>query len=218
MIKNQIVLDKVNRLLTEAGIKPNSVVKSESYLQILVAITNSKSKFKFDIKQTSTTLDTEQKLDRNDAFIVSSFGYGIKAVVSSNFGKSKLLTYPNQTIFPAVTTSGSEFTPDDLMVFWNAALSLKVGNTVHIPALETYQFYYGPETQKSAATNYDQADGRSNGFKDITPQIMLKGSDNIDLTVEAPYFTGIKVANSNSNTVNYLTLICRGFLIKEVTR
>lgn len=223
MIKDQLVLDKVKAILAANGIDSKSVVISDSFLKVLQPVTNAKSKYKFDLKQTSQDAGAgsaaiEMKLDRNDAFIASSIGFGILPVVSGNFGKAKLQTYPNQTSLPPVTTVGSEFTTDDLNVFWNSILALKVGNVVHIPNLDTTHFYFAPETQKSAATNYDQYDGKQHGFKDLTPQIMLKGDDNIDLTIEAPYFNAIKVANTNANTVNYLVMWLRGFLIKEITR
>jgi hypothetical protein len=218
LFRDEEVYGKIKNLLRgKLGLNPDSVVMAPSFLKSIVQISNSASVYKFNLKTNESVVSSlvEQRLDRNDIFITSQIGYGILAVVSGNFGKAKLATYPNQTVFPAVTTSGSEFTPDDLQVFWNSTLSLKVGNTVFIPNYDTSKFYYAPETQKSGATNYDMADGSNDGFVDLVPQAILSGESNIDLQVQVPVFSGIKVANTNSNTVNYLALIQRGFLIKE---
>lgn len=217
MFRDEHVKKKADELLRKIGINPDSVVMAPSYIQSIKEITNSESVYKFSLKSGENVISEayEQRLDRNDIFIGTNMGYGILAVVSGAFGKAKLNTYPNQTVFPAVTTGGSEFTPDDLQVFWNSKLSLKVGNTVFIPNYDTDRFYYSPETQKSSATNYNQADGQMDGFTDLVPQVILSGEANIDLRVEVPVFTGIKVANTNSNTKNYLVTKYRGFLIKE---
>ncbi len=216
--RDEEVYNKVKNLLRgKLGIDPSSVVMAPSFLRSIVEITNNQSNYKFNLKSGESVVskEIESRLDRNDIFIGARLGYGILPVVSSKWAKAKLQTYPNQTTFPAVTAVGTEFTPDDLEVFWNSTLSLKVGNTVFIPNFDTSQFRYAPETQKSGATNYDQSDGANDGYIDQVPQIILSGEANIDLQVQVPLFDGIKVDNTNANTTNYLAIITRGFLIKE---
>lgn len=217
LMRDELVKKKCDQLLQSLGVEPSSIVLAPSFLKSVLPIANSTSLYKFQLKSDQNILapQIEQRIDRNDVFIAHRIGYGIMPVVSGNFNRALMATYPNNTVFPAVVGPPA-FTPDHLQVFWNARLSLKVGNTVFIPNYDTRNFYYAPETQKSAATNYDQVDGQMDGFVDWTPQIILSGSANIELNVEVPLDSTIAVANLNANTTNYLVAYFRGFLIKEV--
>lgn len=190
-------------------------VLSKGYLRALKQINNTDNTYTLDFKAASADLNVEKKLDRNDTFIAHSITYGVAPVVSSEYGRTRPQTYPNFTAFPEVTTASSEFDPNDLELFWNAYITIKVGSVVQIENLATREALYVPQTQQSSASNRSQIDGAEDGIIHLEPNVILNGYDNLAVQLTVPLFSGAKVANTNSNTVNFIWMQLNGYLIKE---
>jgi|GEM_PF-6493001 hypothetical protein len=189
-------------------------------LRLEQLISNNTTAYKFSIlEDQSSKTKSEIRLNKNDILFMTSIGYGVIAVnnaaatsgtAAGKDSASEIATYPNQTIFLAATG----FVPTDLEVFWKATLQLVVGTTTYIPGMETDGFRFVPQTQKSASTNYDQY-SRNSGFMALPTYYELRGTDQINFEVDITSYTGLSVANANSNYENRLVLRPRGFIIRN---
>lgn len=206
MTRQEEIIQKIKAKPAFAG-----KIFSPAFLRIIQTIDNAKSEYRFNIKRESGEASLERKLDRNDTFIMTDLGFFLIAVENSEFGRAKLNTYPNLTQFAV----NAGFTPLDLLTFWNGDLSLKVGSTEFLESLDMQDAYRVNETQQTLATNFDEQWGLKDGLIPLTPAVIMKGDDNIDIRLNVPLFTGIEVANTNAGFVNHVVLKPKGYLIKE---
>lgn len=200
-------------------------VIAPSFLRMESQISNTESVYRFRPEpQPASDHNTERKLNRNDVFHSTRWGMFLMAVVSSAFGPAVLQTYANPGVF--VTAAG--FTPAHLEAFYNGFIQVKVGTRVWIDGFDTARFRYVPDAQQGTTTaaiagpvTYTLANSGFDGDKgyyNLQPNLVLKGNENTEISLSIPSFSSIQVANTNANTVNWVALIPRGFIIKDVSK
>lgn len=129
---------------------------------------------------------------------------------------SSIITAQLNNVSPGVTNvQAFELVDDDLNVFWNGKINLKVGSTEHIENLDTQDAYFAPEDQKFTDFDFSSYDGRRDGYIPLDPPIIFRGIDNIDLRLTIPNFSGRVIENTTANIVNYAIVKPKGWLIKE---
>lgn len=188
---------------------PNQVI-APGKLRLESTITNSQNIIPFNVlEDTTVPTRTEKRLNKNDMFFMVSLGLFLAKLETGKEGRTKLLTYVNLTEFVAA----AGFTPTDLEVVYNGNVSLKISTREYISILDTNRFRYVPQTQQTAATNYDQYNEDEN-FVDLPTHYKLRGTDQIELSVNLPYFNGIQVESVAAGFTNNLVLVPKGFIIK----
>lgn len=207
-----ISLDRARTIYESAKRNPAYANKilAPSFVRIEAKILNGRTKYEFPFtRDTNSDTVTERKIDRKDLFLMTHMGLFLMKRDSTKLGGEVLQTYPNIIVFPNDSTN---FLGADLEVFYNGAISVKVGQTVYIEGLDTRQFRSVEENIQSSTI--DKSAERSNsGLIELTPQLTLDGNQKNEIVLEAPVSGSAKVENTVANMSNYLVLFGRGFLI-----
>ena len=218
-VGTRLAYEKAKQALANAGFNPNQVVLSQSYLRLEVALSTSITNYQFpvlvnDVSSSNTTsFATEQRLNLQDSFVISSLGFFVAAPSSSTAVDFQLATYPNASIFSTTNAASSLFN------WYNSSLTLTVNNRQIVPAYDLYRHYSVPITQQQSAPYYaantqafrDQQDGGESGFYPIEPAWVLVGSKQNTLQVQLP--SAMAAIQTNSRAI----LILRGHLAQNST-
>lgn len=193
-----------------AKYRKDGYITSPGYIRVEKAIVNGQTVYTFPVtKDQNSDTVTEEKLDRNDKFMVSHMGLFLMKRLSTKTGGEVLQTYPNIQEF---ADNSSTFLGADLEVFYNGKISIKVGQTVFVEKMDSRRFRSVEDVQQSSASTKSSAKENS-GFVELTPQILLDGDQKNDITLSAPVHSTALVANTVASTTNYLVWMARGFLI-----
>ncbi len=189
---------------------------SPSYLRVEQTLSNTKSRYTFDIKSTGAEVATEKKLDRNDLFVVTHIGIYLIAQVSTTLGAEVLQTYPNTDVF----VSATGFTPAHLEVIYNGFLEVKIGTKVNIPALPMQSFRFVPTSQQQAANNYILNSELNVHQHSYWPGILLwlHGTQNIEINIDFPALASMQIAGVASNTSNKIVFMPFGYVCKNAAK
>ena len=218
-VGTRLAFEKAKEAINRAGFSLGQAVLSQSYLRLEVSLSTSITNYQFpvltnDVSSSNTTsFNTEQRLNLQDAFVCSQVGLFFCKPSSSTATNFQLVTYPNTQIFSASNTATS------LYNWYNSSLSLTVNNRQIVPAYDLYRHYSVPQQQTTANADYttsginykDQQDGSASAFYPIEPAWVLVGSKQNTLQVQLA--SAMAAVESNSRAV----LILRGHLAQNVT-
>jgi hypothetical protein len=217
-VGTRLAYEKAKQALANAGFNPNQVVLSQSYLRLEVALSTSITNYQFpvlvnDVSSSNTTsFATEQRLNLQDSFVISSLGFFVAAPSSSTAVDFQLATYPNPYIFSTTNAASSLFN------WYNSSLTLTVNNRQIVPAYDLYRHYSVPQQQGGNAYTTaqtqafrDQQDGGESAFYPIEPAWVLVGSKQNTLQVQLP--SAMAAIQTNSRAI----LILRGHLAQNST-
>jgi hypothetical protein len=218
-VGTRLAFEKAKEAINRAGFSLGQAVLSQSYLRLEVALSTTITNYQFpvltnDVSSSNTTsFNTEQRLNLQDAFVCSSIGLFFCKPSSSTATNFQLVTYPNAQIFTAANTATS------LYNWYNSSLSLTVNNRQIVPAYDLYRHYSVPQTQQQTAPYYaanteafkDQQDGGESAFYPVEPAWVLVGSKQNTLQVQLPQ--AMTAVETNSRAV----LVLRGHLAQNVT-
>jgi hypothetical protein len=182
------------------------------FLRLEQVIDNAKNSLTFVTYSgdSANVYPTEQRLDRNDAFIATEVGlFILRQDVANKKTNGDLHSYVNLTTFAAA----AGFTPADLKAIYQGRLSIEIARERKLVALDTSRFLNVPETQQTGATNYDQKDGKKDGFIRLTPQIVIDGAGTNEFKVEWPSYAGWAGASVTAGTEHRVVLYFRGLLV-----
>lgn len=218
-VGSRLAFEKAKEAMNRAGFSLGQAVLSQSYLRLEVGLSTSITNYQFpvltnDVSSSNTTsFNTEQRLNLQDAFVVSQIGLFFAKPSSSTATNFQLVSYPNASIFSTSNTATS------LYNWYNSSLSLTVNNRQIVPAYDLYRHYSVPQQQETANADYttsginykDQQDGSASAFYPIEPAWVLVGSKQNVLQVQLP--TAMAAVETNSRAI----LILRGHLAQNVT-
>lgn len=186
-------------------------VITEGFLRVEVALVQGQNNYSFFIAKNTGQRLMENKLDLNDAFVVTKLGTRLLVDDSAAPGTHALQTYPNNSEFAAAIVPGLT-TPNHLEAFYNGKLQIKVGDTVFADAIDTNRFrYVGTAQQTSATTKSEQWE--DSGLSYMTRQIILQGQSKNDITLTVPAFPTQTIQATSGTALTYVVLYCRGFLV-----
>lgn len=210
----RLVFDNAKSLVSNAGFSVGQAVLSQSYIRSEVAMSTSTTSYQIPILVNSTgsttNFATNNLLNLQDAFVVSSIGIFISIPAASSTTAFPLYTYPNASAF---TTSGAATA---LYNLYNGKLSVVVNNRQIVPAWDLYRHLYVPQTQQGAAataTTIDQNDATEFGYYPCEPNIVLVGSKNNIISLELPG----AISTLQAGVAPRISLIMRGILAQNVT-
>jgi hypothetical protein len=159
-----------------------------------------------------TNFSTNNLLNLQDGFVVSSIGVFVAIPAASTTTAFPLYTYPNATAF---STSGAATA---LYNLYNGSMSVTVNNRQIMPAWDLYRHLYVPQFQQgssSSATNggIDQNDATEYGYYPVEPNIVLVGSKNNVINLELPG----AISTLQASTAPRIVVIMRGILAQNST-
>lgn len=191
-----------------AGLQPfRGKIITESYLRVEQPMVNGQNNYNFDIQKTSGSSNTENKLDLNDAFVMTKIGMFLTYNVSTTPYIGVLQTYPNNEYF---TLAG--VTPAHMEAFYNGNYKITVGQTVFLNALDTRRFrYVGTAQQSSPTTKSEQHE--DSGLSFLARQIILQGQGNNQIVLNVPSFAAQAIVTTAANTTTQVVFYARGFLV-----
>ena len=211
----QVVSDERERAIYEHNSSQNRFTgknMTPGYLRLEQEIVNSKNIFSFPTfsGDAASVYPTERRLDRNDAFIATEVGmFLLRQDITNGKTNAELHSYVNLTTFVAA----AGFVPADLKSIYHGGLSIEIGRVKKLVAFDTQRFYKAPITQQTGATNYDQKNGRKDGFVRLTPQVVIDGAGTNDLAITFPSYAGWTGASVTAGTQHRLCLYLRGLLV-----
>jgi len=224
-LNQRLVFRNAVKSMVKAGVDPRTAILSQSYLRLERVVTTSVASYQFgvlinDTPQGSTIQSTENRLNLQDSFFVSS----VSAYVSlqSTFDTSTnapLYTYPNPHIFKTGVATATS-TAKALYNLYNGSLSCTVNNRTILTNWDMYRHLSVPQTQQLADTftattiNLDQQEGNTSTSYSVEPNLVLIGSKNNNLTLSMP---GAINYIEGSSQVTKIVLILRGVLAQNST-
>lgn len=210
----RLVFDNAKNLVANAGFSTGQAVLSQSYLRSEVAMSTSTTSYQIPILVNSTgsntNFATNNLLNLQDAFVVSSIGVFVAIPAASTTTAFPLYTYPNATAF---STAGAATA---LYNLYNGKLSVVVNNRQIVPSWDLYRHLYVPQTQQGAAstaTTIDENDATEFGYYPCEPNIVLVGSKNNVISLELPG----AISTLQAATAPRIVVVMRGCLAQNVT-
>lgn len=155
----------------------NRLIPDVLRMEALFTANNNKLKFFTYIGDPLTVTETERRLDRNDAFVATSWRIGLM-VKTPGKNNGQVITYPN--IFQLGAAAAA-----DMWNFYNGVLRMNVDNKDEVKTFPLIKFLDIPTTQQTAATNYDSRTGAS-GVIPCIPNIIIDGDKKNEIEVEFP--------------------------------
>ena len=212
----RLIFDNARNLVQNAGFSAGQAVLSQSYLRSEVAMSTSTTSYQIPVLVNSTgantNFPTNQLLNLQDAFVVSSIGVFVSAPAASTTTAFPLFTYPNAVTF---STAGAA---SALYNLYNGKLSVTVNNRQIVPAWDLYRHLYVPQFQQGASSSVtnggiDENDATEYGYYPVEPNIVLVGSKNNVITLELPG----AISTLQASTAPRIVVILRGILGQNIT-
>jgi hypothetical protein len=211
----RLVFDNAKALVSNAGFNVNQAVLSQSYIRSEVAMSTSTTSYHVPVlindTQNGSSFATENRLQLQDAFVVSKIGVFVAIPASSSTTAFQYYTYPNAQAF---TTAGAAAA---LYNLYNGSMSITVNNRQIVPSWDLYKHLYVPQTQQASSTgtntSIDQNDASEFGYYPVEPNIVLVGSKNNQISLNLPAAIGTLQAT----TAPRIIVIFNGILAQNVT-
>ena len=211
----RLVFDNAKALVSNAGFNVNQAVLSQSYLRSEIAMSTSTTSYHVPVlvndTQNGNAFATENRLNLQDAFVVSSIGIFVAAPAASTTTAFPYFTYPNAQTFSTVGAAAA------LYNLYNGSLSITVNNRQIVPSWDIYRHLYVPQTQQATSTGtntaIDQNDASEYGYYPVEPNLVLVGSKNNQISLNLPSAIGTLQAS----TAPRIVVIFRGILGQNIT-
>jgi len=210
----RLVFDNAKNLVNNAGFSAGQAVLSQSYIRSEVAMSTTTTSYQIPILVNSvgagTNFATNNLLNLQDAFVVSSIGVFVAIPAASTTTAFPLYTYPNATAF---STSGASAA---LYNLYGGKLSVVVNNRQIVPSWDLYRHLYVPQTQQGAASTastIDENNATEYGYYPVEPNIVLVGSKNNVISLELPG----AISTLQAGVAPRIVVIMRGILAQNVT-
>jgi hypothetical protein len=210
----RLIFDNAKNLVNNAGFSAGQAVLSQSYIRSEVAMSTTTTSYQIPILVNSvgagTNFATNNLLNLQDAFVVSSIGIFTAIPAASTTTAFPLYTYPNGLAYSTVGAAAA------LYNLYNGKLSVVVNIRQIVPSWDLYRHLYVPQTQQGAAataTTIDQNDATEFGYYPVEPNIVLVGSKNNVISLELPG----AISTLQATTAPRIVVIMRGILAQNVT-
>lgn len=217
-MNQRLVYRNAYRAMQRAGVNPGQAVLSQSYLRLERVAATGVTNYQFGVLVNdqpggSTIRPSEQRLNLQDSFFVSSIQLFVYNTTGATDTDAVFRTYPNPRVFSTAGASAA------LYQLYNGVLSLTVNNRVITPSWDLSRHLVVPQTQQTVtpvATTVplDQFEGGNYGEYACEPNWVLIGSKNNNLTINLP--NAISTLQASSTTV--ITLMLRGVLAQNSTQ
>lgn len=187
---SRLVFENAQNIITLAGLSLDITKLTNSDLRLEQALAVNKTQYQFPVLvnnngPANTLFNTEIRLNQQDSFVASAWGFFIAAPSSAVDTTFILHTYPSPLTFTGGATAAAE-------TLYNSTLQIAVNNDIVMPVMSTRRFRYVPPAQAvAAAANqngiaYDGIDMTSSAFTIVEPLILFIGSKNTVINLFLP--------------------------------
>lgn len=217
IIKNRF--DQVWDMIKSAGFSAD-VHPEESKIRLEQAITDGKSQYIFNIKQTDVDGVVEHSLDRNDVFVPNRLGVFV-AIKNNTTGVERLYSYipENDGVNPSVHAAG--FTTGAANTIYSGYMQWLVDNVVMLSSYPMEKFHKIPRQQ--GAFVLDSQDAAVNegiqsewaidkAMELLIPRYTIAGTRDHKITLNFPA-ANLQFPVTSGYTAK-LVLMLDGFLVK----
>jgi hypothetical protein len=210
----RLVFENAKSLVQNAGFNVNQAVLSQSYIRSEIAMSTSITNYHVPVlindTQNGSAYATENRLQLQDAFVISQVGIFIAKPSSSTATNFQYYTYPNKVVFSTTNSVAA------LYNLYNGQMNYTVNNRQIAPSVDVYRSLFVPTSQEgiytgTSNTGIDGNDASDNGYYPCEPNIVLVGSKNNQINIQLP--SAISVVESNARII----VIFRGILAQNVT-
>ena len=203
-------------LLSTTGVTLDTAKLTQSFLRLENQLVTNKTQFQFPIlnnqnNASGTIFNTEQRLNQQDSFVVSSWGVFLSKPASATDASFVLHSYPNAQVFTTANVAAA------LETIYNSFFQLAVNNDIVLPAIDVARCRMVPQTQfgviitAQTISPIDQIDLGNDGFFPVEPNLVLIGSKNNVLNLIMP------AALAAVETTQRISVILRGVLAQNST-
>jgi len=189
----RLVFDNAKALVQNAGFNVNQAVLSQSYIRSEIAMSTTTTSYHVPVlindTQNGNAFPTENRLNLQDAAVISSVGIFVSIPTNSSTTAFPLFTYPNAVTF---STAGAATA---LYNLYNGFMSVSVNNRTIVPSWGIYKHLVVPQFQQGTSTSVtnggiDQMDGTDQGYYPMEPNVVLVGSKNNQISLNLPSAIG----------------------------
>jgi hypothetical protein len=189
----RLVFENARNLVANAGFNVNQAVLSQSYIRSEIAMSTSTTSYHVPVlvndTQNGNTFPTENRLNLQDAAVISAVGVYVALPASASTTAFPLYSYPNAVAF---STAGAATA---LYNLYGGYMQMNINNRVIVPSWGLYKHLNVPQTQQGSqagATNggIDQFDGTDTGYYPMEPNVVLVGSKNNQISLNLPSAIG----------------------------
>ena len=186
----RLVYNNAVRTFNAAGVSTARAVLSQSFLRFEIALSTTQTQYTFDTlvnENLNTNFVTQNKLNLQDSFIVSSVGFfiGIAASSAATETQVPLHTYPDAAKFTTANANNA------LETVYGGIMTYTVNQRQIVTGWDLYKHKVVPVTQTgttptgTAATGIaNSTDFGDNGFFPCEPNLILIGSKKNTLSVQ----------------------------------
>lgn len=213
----RLVYENALAIVIAAGLDPAVVKLTQSDLILEQQLFVNNNQYQFPVLNNQSgpaggsIFNTEIRLNQQDSFIVSSWGFFLLKPTSATDATFVAQTYGNPQVF---TTANAASAAETL---YNSYAKIAVNNDIVFPIWHLSRNRLVPQTQQAPliagvanAIPYSQIDLSSDGFMPVEPNLVIIGSKNTVITITLPatlaavetferariHFRGLLVQNS----------------------
>ena len=181
---------------------------TQSYIRLEQPLVAGQTLYTFPLLSNSgNSFNTEQRLNLQDTFIISSIFMGVGLPTSATDAAYKVFAYPNFFFFAANAAP--------MQALYNGKLNIAVNNNTVLPAWDLQRHWCTQDVQQNAAVAVavfqDKYNGADDGYYPCEPNIALVGSKNYQIQIQLP--AGVATVSALSRIV----LNFRGILAQNST-
>lgn len=238
-IGSRMAFQNAANAVKRAGLNPSNAVLSQSYLRLETVLSTTSTSYKFDVlvnESVNGTINTQQKLNLQDAFVANQIGFYLAVPSSSTDTTFRLLTYPmiNATAGQNTASVGTfvynatlaSNTAAQAFTIYNGFMQLTVNQRTVITAWDLQRHLYIPQVQAGSTNattaavvsmgavyhaNDDHYNAADFSLYPTEPNVVLAGNKKNDLTVTLPAAPAALPTNAR------LVCMIRGILAQNVT-
>jgi hypothetical protein len=200
-------------MVVASGLDPNVVKLTQSDLILEQVLSQNATQYLFpvvanDLGSTGTKFNTEVRLNLQDSFIVSAWGFFLCAPASATDATFVPQSYPNAIVFPGAGVSAA------LNTIYNSFAKIIVNGDVIYPVWHLSRNFLVPQTQQVAAGDlYSQLDGSSDGFHPTEPNMVIIGSKGYVIQITLPIAFNAALPAFTRGRVHYRGLLAQNSTI-----
>jgi hypothetical protein len=202
-----------------AGLDPKQVKLTQSDIILEQVLSQALTQYQFPVLSndngpSGTKFNTEIRLNQQDSFIVSAWGFFILAPSSATDATFVPQSFPSPLVFTGAGVSAA------LNTLYNSYCKITVNGEVVYPVWHLSRNFLVPQTQQSAAiagvTNaiaYSELDGSSDGFCPTEPNMVLIGSKGYIITITLPVAFSAALPANTRGRIHYRGLLAQNSTI-----
>ncbi|MEO0627850.1 MAG: hypothetical protein AAFY91_12730 [Bacteroidota bacterium] len=208
--------NRLRRIITNL----DEYIVTPHILRVEQSLAENRNQYDFDlIENSSSDRPLEQKLNRNDMFVILYIRLGIakQNEVAGDYANYPLFTYVDGNYFAAAGAAAA------LRTIFNGKLTLKTDNVDRLQDYRTNLLEYVPErgylnaSGDQTAPEFPQMGPslEQKGFLPVVPNIVLSGQQNNKIQLELGEGTYTAIGNSAGDETNLVAIELFGYQINN---